>query len=159
MGIALVTLSIIFGLIISYLIGNILFAQVIAKFYYKKNIRDQGSRNPGATNLVRITKNRYVGVVASFLDAAKGYVCVVIATFTIGLLLKKYNMEELSPFIFLCGTFAILGHCFPIFYCVKLFKGVKGEELKKYSGGKGVSTFGGTVFAVAPYLGLLALGV
>jgi glycerol-3-phosphate acyltransferase PlsY len=43
--------------ILGYLVGNVLFAQVLAQFY-KKNLRKEGSFNPGATNLVRTTKNR-----------------------------------------------------------------------------------------------------
>jgi glycerol-3-phosphate acyltransferase PlsY len=157
MEIFLVTITILVCLIGSYLIGNILFAQVISKVYFKKNIRSEGSKNPGATNLVRITKNRYIGILASFLDAAKGYVSILIGSYTLGLLLKKTNMEYLDPFILFCGTFSVLGHCFPIMYVIKYCKGVRGDELKQVSGGKGVSTYGGTVFSISPYIGLISL--
>jgi glycerol-3-phosphate acyltransferase PlsY len=44
--------------ILGYLVGNVLFAQVLAHSFYNKNLRAEGSFNPGATNLVRTTKNR-----------------------------------------------------------------------------------------------------
>jgi glycerol-3-phosphate acyltransferase PlsY len=146
--------------IITYFICNILFAQLIAKAFYKTDIRKQGSGNPGATNLLRITKNRKVGVIAALCDAAKGYICVLASAELIGLFLK--NIDQDNPSIrflaFLPAVFAVVGHCFPMKYLINLAKGKTKEELKYYSGGKGVSTYGGTLLAISPYMGIICLG-
>ncbi|GHU31521.1 hypothetical protein FACS1894166_03130 [Bacilli bacterium] len=53
--------------------------------------------------------------------------------------------------VYLAGTFAVIGHCYPIKYVMALFK-FKGdkEQARKYKGGKGVATAGGVLFAVSP---------
>jgi glycerol-3-phosphate acyltransferase PlsY len=148
---------VILACITTYLICNILFAQFIAKAFYKVDIRKQGSGNPGATNLLRITKSKKVGIIATLCDAGKGYICILVFAELIGLFLKRNaNGNATIRFLaFLPAFFAVLGHCFPLRYLVKLAKGVRGTDLKYYSGGKGVSTFGGCFLAISPYMGLI----
>ncbi|MDR2829002.1 MAG: glycerol-3-phosphate acyltransferase, partial [Mycoplasmataceae bacterium] len=148
---------VVFACITTYFVCNILFAQLIAKAFYKVDIRKQGSGNPGATNLLRVTKSKKVGVIAALCDAGKGYICVLVFAELIGLFLK-YNGNgnaSIRFLAFLPALFAVVGHCFPIKYLVKLARGVKGTDLKYFSGGKGVSTFGGCLLAISPYMGLI----
>jgi glycerol-3-phosphate acyltransferase PlsY len=159
--ISYLVLIIIIACITTYFVCNMLFAQIIAKAFYKVDIRKQGSGNPGATNLLRITKSKKVGVIAALCDAAKGYFCVLIFAELIGLFIKNDGTSNASIrfLAFLPAIFAILGHCFPLKYLINLVKGTTGENLKYYSGGKGVSTYGGILLAISPYIGIICLGI
>jgi glycerol-3-phosphate acyltransferase PlsY len=150
-------LIIVIACVATYFICNILFAQLIAKIFYKVDIRKQGSGNPGATNLLRVTKSKKIGTVAALCDAAKGYICVLCSAELIGLFLKNIDQNNASIcfLAFLPSIFAVIGHCFPIKYLIQLAKGTTGDKLKYYSGGKGVSTYGGTLLAISPYMGLI----
>jgi glycerol-3-phosphate acyltransferase PlsY len=66
----------------------------------------------------------------------------------------------LIPLVYLSGTMSVIGHCFPVQYIIALcrFK-FDWKKAQKYSGGKGVSTTGGILFAVSPWLGLIAFGI
>jgi glycerol-3-phosphate acyltransferase PlsY len=131
---------------IGYLLGSILFAQILSLTIAKKNIRELGSHNPGATNLTRNT-NKTLGGAATLLDATKGYLAILICAF----IADAVKNDMLHHLIYISGLFAVIGHCFPIVYVCSLFKHKFNNSLaKKHLGGKGVATFGGITFAFSP---------
>ncbi|EOO59225.1 glycerol-3-phosphate acyltransferase 1 [Bacillus cereus VD196] len=108
--------------VVAYLFGNILTAYMLTKWRHKVDIRNEGSRNPGARNMGRVYGKRYF--IVTFLgDAMKGTIVVLIA---------KYLFED-SIFVMLSLCAVIIGHIYPLF-----FKG---------KGGKGISTFVGGLIA------------
>ena len=100
-----------------YLIGSIPFALILTKLLGHGDIRDIGSGNVGATNVLR-TGNKYLAFAVLFLDIFKGVLPFIILSYL-------YDANILHS-IFLCH-FAILGHIFPIWL--------------KFKGGKGVATY------------------
>ena len=113
---------------ICYLLGSIPFGFIITKIFLKKDIRDIGSGNIGATNALR-TGNKFIGYSTLFFDIIKAVVPVIYI---------KLNYPEL---IFIASLCAFLGHVFPIWL--------------KFKGGKGVATYLGILFAVNIYFGLI----
>jgi acyl phosphate:glycerol-3-phosphate acyltransferase len=114
--------------IVSYLMGSIPFAFILTKFFLKKDIREIGSGNIGATNALR-TGNKFIGFTTLILDIVKAVVPV---------LYVKFYFSEL---IYLASLCAFLGHVFPIWL--------------NFKGGKGVATYVGILFAINIYLGLI----
>ena len=100
-----------------YLIGSIPFALILTKLLGHGDIRNIGSGNVGATNVLR-TGNKYLAFAVLCLDIAKGLLPFLI--------LKLFNDTDTLHSIFICH-FAILGHIFPIWL--------------KFKGGKGVATY------------------
>lgn len=145
--------------IVGYLLGSILCSEWLGKIV-GKNIREAGSKNPGATNLSRSTSKVY-GFIGMLLDATKGYVAVIIALIIYRYSIYKWeNNINLYALIYIAGTFAVIGHCFPLLYIICLFKTKFNFELAKSKcGGKGVSTAGGVLMSVSPWIGLLAFGI
>ena len=116
-------------LIASYLLGSISSAIIICKIAGLPDPRTKGSKNPGATNVLRIGGKKIAALVL-FLDGLKGALPVILAHY-FGLSLFE------STIILLC---AFLGHVFPIFYGFK--------------GGKGVATFLGGLIGLNFLVGL-----
>lgn len=116
--------------IAAYLLGSIPFGIVITRAMGLGNLRDIGSGNIGATNVLR-TGNKSAALATLILDAAKGGVAVVIARYMVG--------EDAAQ---LAALAAFLGHLFPIWL--------------GFNGGKGVATFLGTLLALAWPVGLAA---
>jgi len=116
-----------------YLIGSIPFALILTKLLGHGDIRDIGSGNVGATNVLR-TGNKYLAFAVLFLDIAKGLLPFLI-------LKLLYDTNTLHS-IFLCH-FAILGHIFPVWL--------------KFKGGKGVATYIGFLIGFNTLLGLYFL--
>jgi glycerol-3-phosphate acyltransferase PlsY len=114
---------------LGYLLGSIPFGVVITRAMGLGDLRQIGSGNIGATNVLR-TGNKVAAFLTFALDAAKGGVAVLIARAALG--------EDAAQ---VAGGFAFLGHLFPVWLGFK--------------GGKGVATFIGTVLALNPILGLL----
>ena len=112
----------------SYISGSIPFGLILGKFFLNKDIRKIGSKNIGATNVLR-TGNKFVAAITLLLDIFKGIVPVVIT---------NYYFPNL---IYLSGLTAFLGHIFPVWL--------------KFKGGKGIATYLGIVFALSFKLGLL----
>lgn len=121
-----------FAYALAYLIGSIPFGLVLTKLAGYGDIRQIGSGNIGATNVLR-TGNKPLALLTLILDSGKGAAAVLALPMFLGGL----------PIAI--GLFAILGHCFPIWL--------------KFKGGKGVATAIGTLLAAAPYAGLAACGV
>ena len=113
---------------LSYLSGSIPFGLLLTKFHSKVDIRNIGSGNIGATNVLR-TGNKYLAVLTLLLDILKGYLPVLITS---------QNYPEL---IHLSALLAFLGHVFPIWI--------------KFKGGKGVATYLGILFALSIQLSFL----
>ena len=121
----------------SYLVGSLSFAVIVSKLLGMDDPRSYGSKNPGATNVLR-SGNKGAALATLLLDAIKGWLPVFLvrhygATYGIG--------EGIAA---LAGLAAFLGHLYPVFF--------------GFQGGKGVATAGGVLVGVAPLLGL-ATGV
>ena len=112
--------------IISYLMGSIPFGFVLTKVFLKKDIRDIGSGNIGATNALR-SGNKIVGYITLILDISKAVIPVIFV---------KFNYPDL---LFIASLCAFLGHVFPIWL--------------KFKGGKGVATYVGILFSINIILG------
>ena len=114
--------------IISYLMGSIPFGLILTKIFLNKDIRKVGSKNIGATNVLR-AGNKFIAAITLLLDIMKG--CVPI-------LVTKYFFQDL---IYLSGLMVFLGHIFPVWL--------------KFKGGKGVATYLGIVFVLSFKFGIL----
>jgi len=114
--------------VFSYFCGSIPFGLILTKFFCGKDIRSIGSKNIGATNVLR-TGNKYLAFTTLILDILKGYFVVIIA--------QQYFLELIQ----LSALLVFLGHLFPIWL--------------KFKGGKGVATFIGILFALSYSLTLL----
>ena len=114
--------------LICYLLGSIPFGFIITKVFLKKDIRDIGSGNIGATNALR-TGNKIIGYSTLILDIFKAVAPVVFV--------KIFYLE----FLYIASLCAFLGHVFPIWL--------------KFKGGKGVATYVGILFAINLYFGII----
>ena len=118
--------------LIAYLIGSIPFGLILVKIAGAGNLREIGSGNIGATNVLR-TGRKGIAVATLLLDCGKGAAIVLVA--------KLYGID----FALLAGFFSVFGHVFPIWL--------------KFRGGKGVATAIGALLANAWEIGLLVIGV
>jgi len=114
--------------IASYLMGSVPFGLILTKIFLKKDIREIGSGNIGATNALR-TGNKFIGYSTLILDIAKAIIPVIYV---------KINYPDL---IYIASLCAFLGHVFPIWL--------------KFKGGKGVATYVGILFSINIILGLI----
>ena len=121
------TLEIFLIFFLSYISGSIPFGFILTKLFLNKDIRNIGSKNIGATNVLR-TGNKFFAGLTLFLDVSKGVAPILITS---------YYFPDL---IYLSGLMAFLGHIFPIWM--------------KFKGGKGVATYLGILFALSFKLGL-----
>ena len=117
-----------FILIICYFIGSIPFGLLISKITKKNDPRLFGSKNIGATNVLR-TGNKFIAGLTLFLDISKGAIAVMVS---------HYYFPNL---IYLSGLMAFLGHIFPVWL--------------KFKGGKGIATYLGILFVISFKLGLI----
>ena len=113
---------------ICYLIGSIPFGFLLTKIFLKKDIREIGSGNIGATNALR-TGNKLIGYSTLALDIGKAVIL---------LLIIKFNFSE---YLFISSIAIFLGHVFPIWL--------------KFKGGKGVATYVGILFCINIYLAVI----
>ena len=118
--------------ILSYLMGSIPFGFILTKIFLKKDIRDIGSGNIGATNALR-TGNKSLGYGTLFLDVIKAVIPVIYV---------KLNYPD---YIFIASLCVFLGHIFPIWL--------------KFKGGKGVATYVGILFSINLTIGFVFIGV
>ena len=121
------TFEIFLVFLLSYVSGSIPFGLILAKFFLNKDIREVGSKNIGATNVLR-TGNKFIAGLTLFLDIFKGVTPILIT---------NYYFPNL---IYLSGLMAFLGHIFPVWL--------------KFKGGKGIATYLGIIFALSLKLGL-----
>ena len=115
-------------LFVSYLIGSIPFGFLLTKIFLKKDIREIGSGNIGATNALR-TGNKLIGYSTLALDIGKAVILLFII---------KFNFSE---YLFISSIAIFLGHVFPIWL--------------KFKGGKGVATYVGILFCINIYLAVI----
>lgn len=131
--------------IISYIIGSFSSAVVLSKAISGKDIRQEGSGNAGATNMLRV-HGKLAGVLTLIIDVLKGVVAILVAW-----LLNKWLFAVDPGNIFnnnlqyIAGVFVVLGHDFPIFF--------------KFKGGKGVATSLGVTLMFGWEIGLIVLAV
>ena len=118
--------------ILSYFMGSIPFGFILTKIFLKKDIRDIGSGNIGATNALR-TGNKSLGYGTLFLDVIKAVIPVI------------YVKLNYTDYIFIASLCAFLGHVFPFWL--------------KFKGGKGVATYVGILFSINLTIGFVFLGV
>ncbi len=118
-------------IILFYLIGSLPFALILTKLSGFGDIRNIGSGNVGATNVLR-TGNKLLAIVVLSLDILKGLIPYLIINI-------YFNELSLLNKIFLCH-FAVIGHIYPIWL--------------KFKGGKGVATYIGFLFGLNPYIAL-----
>ena len=118
--------------ILSYLMGSMPFGFILTKVFLKKDIRDIGSGNIGATNALRVG-NKSLGYGTLFLDIIKAIIPVVYV---------KLNYPD---YIFIASLCVFLGHIFPIWL--------------KFKGGKGVATYVGILFSINLTIGFVFIGV
>ena len=112
----------------SYILGSIPFGLVITKLFLKEDIRNVGSGNIGATNVLR-TGKKILAASTLFFDVSKGFVSVYLTS--------KY----FSELVYLSGLICFLGHVFPVWL--------------KFKGGKGIATYLGIILALSFKLALV----
>ena len=122
------TTEIITVFIASYLSGSIPFGLILTKIFLNKDLRKIGSKNIGATNVLR-TGNKIVAGLTLFLDISKGIIPILI------------TKEYFTDLIYLSSLAALLGHIFPVWL--------------KFKGGKGVATYLGIIFILSFNLGVI----
>ncbi len=119
--------------IAAYLTGSLSFAVIVSRVFGLHDPRTYGSKNPGATNVLR-SGSKPAAVVTLLLDAAKGWLPVALVTWY-G---KRYGLEDGT--LAMVGLAAFAGHLFPVFF--------------RFEGGKGVATALGVLIGVNWMLGL-----
>jgi acyl phosphate:glycerol-3-phosphate acyltransferase len=122
--------------VLAYLLGSLSFAVIVSRVMGLNDPRTFGSKNPGATNVLR-SGSKAAAIVTLLLDGLKGWLPVVLVRFY-G---RPYGMEDGT--VALVGLAAFLGHLWPVFF--------------RFQGGKGVATFLGVVLGVDAVLGLATL--
>ena len=121
------------AVIAAYLVGSLAFAVIVSRVMGLADPRTFGSKNPGATNVLR-SGSKPAAIVTLLFDALKGFVPVMLVKH-FG---KPYGLEEGT--LALVALAAFLGHLYPVFF--------------RFQGGKGVATFIGVVFGINWVLGI-----
>jgi acyl phosphate:glycerol-3-phosphate acyltransferase len=116
----------------AYLLGSLSFAVIVTKLMGQADPRTYGSKNPGATNVLR-SGNKTAAALTLLLDAAKGFVAVWLA--------KRFGMPD--GVIAAVAVAVFVGHLWPVFF--------------KFAGGKGVATAAGVLLALNVWMGVLTL--
>ncbi|MBQ6847438.1 MAG: glycerol-3-phosphate 1-O-acyltransferase PlsY [Clostridia bacterium] len=133
--------------VIAYLLGSINFAVIFSKIFMKKDVREVGSGNAGATNVLR-SVGVLPGLLTFLFDALKGFIASYFGKVMFEMMDKLEPEKYAIIGAYVCGLACMLGHVFPIFF--------------KFKGGKGVATSVG-IFAVcnplAITLGLVVFAV
>ena len=120
----------------AYLIGSISFAVITSKLFGIADPRTYGSKNPGATNVLR-SGNKAAAIVTLIGDGAKGWLAVWLA------LRFQQQLQVGDATIALVAIAVFLGHLWPVFF--------------RFVGGKGVATALGVLLGLNPWLGLATL--
>jgi glycerol-3-phosphate acyltransferase PlsY len=117
----------------AYLLGSLSFAVIVSRVMGLKDPRTFGSKNPGATNVLR-SGSKAAAIVTLLLDGIKGWLPVLLVRWY-G---RRYGLDDGT--VAMVALAAFLGHLWPVFF--------------RFQGGKGVATFIGAVFGVDLFLGL-----
>lgn len=124
------------AVVAAYLIGSLSFAVIVSRAMGLNDPRTYGSKNPGATNVLR-SGSKAAAIVTLLLDALKGWLPVFLV-YKFG---KPFGLEDGTAA--LVGLAAFLGHLYPVFF--------------RFVGGKGVATAVGVIFATSWILGVASL--
>ncbi|MGC8804915.1 MAG: glycerol-3-phosphate acyltransferase [Candidatus Ratteibacteria bacterium] len=127
-------MELILFIIAGYIIGSISFAYLFAFFLRGKDIREIGTRNPGAANVAREIGKKW-GIIVWLGDTIKGAGIMAVAKF--------YGITN-EILLTIIGISAVIGHCYPVFL--------------KFKGGKGIATMGGVMLYLAPLVFPFILG-
>lgn len=127
--------------VIAYILGSIPSAVWIGKMFHNIDVRQHGSGNAGATNVIRVLGWK-TGIPVMIIDLVKGWTAAMLPQF---LHTAASGSALLTNLQILTGVIAIAGHIFPVF--------------AGFRGGKGVATVFGVLFAIQPVLTLCCLGV
>ena len=128
--------------IAGYLLGSIPFGYLLVRFFRKSDIRETGSGNIGATNVIR-SGAKWLGIATLLLDAGKGAAAVLI-----GSALARHALAPPAVVVnasAVAGLAAIVGHIFPVWL--------------RFKGGKGVATGLGVFLALSPVATLASLAI
>lgn len=117
----------------AYALGSLSFAVIVSRAMGLNDPRTFGSKNPGATNVLR-SGSKAAAIITLLLDALKGWLPVVLVKW-VG---APYGLQEGT--LALVGLAAFLGHLYPVFF--------------RFIGGKGVATALGVIVGINPWLGL-----
>ena len=126
-----------FSLLFSYLLGSIPFSLIIGLIFYKKDVRQYGSKNLGGTNTGRVLGKK-AGLAVIILDQIKAILAIILTKY----IMCQFYPDLINLGICLSTLFVILGHCYPIF--------------AKFKGGKAVACTYGILFITNIYVFLLA---
>jgi glycerol-3-phosphate acyltransferase PlsY len=129
-------LSSLVAIVAAYLVGSLSFAVIISRVFGLADPRSYGSKNPGATNVLR-SGHRAAAILTLAFDALKGYVPVVLAL----VFAPRFGWRETT--VAFVGLAAFLGHLWPVFF--------------RFEGGKGVATAAGVLLGFNPWLGAATL--
>jgi acyl phosphate:glycerol-3-phosphate acyltransferase len=121
------------ALVASYLIGSLSFAVIVSRLMGLSDPRSYGSKNPGATNVLR-SGNKKAAAATLLLDGVKGWLPV----WAVSQWGPHWGLGEVT--LAFCGLAAFLGHLYPVFF--------------RFQGGKGVATAAGVLIGIQPWLGL-----
>ena len=122
--------------VVAYLIGSVSFAVIVSSVLGLADPRSYGSKNPGATNVLR-SGNKTAAILTLIGDAFKGWLAVwLVSHFG-----ARYGLDDTA--IALAAIAAFLGHLYPVFF--------------RFKGGKGVATAAGVLLAINPVLGIATL--
>ncbi len=129
----------------SYLIGSVSSAVIISKLMSGKDIREEGSGNAGATNMLRV-HGKGAGALTLVCDILKGVIAILLSMlFNMWLKSAAPDSIFVGNLAYIAGFFAVLGHDFPVFF--------------KFRGGKGVATSLGVVLMLNWKIGLIVLAL
>ena len=122
--------------LLAYLLGSLSFAVIVSRFSGLNDPRSYGSKNPGATNVLR-SGNKAAAIATLLLDALKGWLPVALVQWFGG----DYGLGEGA--VAAVALAAFIGHLYPVFF--------------QFKGGKGVATAAGVLFGIHWALGLATL--
>jgi glycerol-3-phosphate acyltransferase PlsY len=134
-------LSTILAFVFAYLLGSIPSAVWIGKRFHNIDVRQHGSGNAGATNVIRVLGWK-TGIPVVIIDVGKGWLATMLPVF---LNLAEPGSTLLTNLQIMTGVTAIIGHIFPVF--------------AGFRGGKGVGSFFGVLLALQPLLTSCCIGV
>jgi len=123
-----VNIELLYVAIYSYVLGSIPFGLLLTKIFLKKDIREIGSGNIGATNALR-TGKKSLAAMTLLLDGLKGYTSVLI------------TLKIVPEYIYLSALICLLGHIFPVWL--------------NFKGGKGIAVYLGVLFIFSIHLGFI----
>ncbi len=126
----------ILAVLAAYLLGSLSFAVIVSRVMGLNDPRTYGSKNPGATNVLR-SGSKAAAIITLLLDALKGFVPVLL----VRLYGEPYGLGDGT--IAMVGLAAFLGHLYPVFF--------------RFVGGKGVATAAGVLLGISVWLGLATL--